>query len=315
MGTGKSIYVKAALDDLTFGGKIWGFPLYSNVTVIACNSALFKQAGLTRAPRSLDEQLAYAVRIFAKTGKAGYAPALSKPDGFMLQQGLPIVAGGRAVFNSPRHVALVEKLAAAYRAGGILKDRLFAEDNFPAVIAAYDGGRLAMLTAPPTALKRIEVDAPDIYAFTDIAPAPLGPTGIVDGGWLIHFAVPAGVDPKLLPAVAEFARYVTDDENQLAFAKLANVFPTTIAAANDPYFQNVSTHAGASEKAVAIGAQAMKESRTLYVAGIDDYDELRHALVNAVEAGMTGRQDVKTALDQAVALWNKKLAKQTSQAH
>jgi len=313
MGTAKSTYVKAAIDDLTFSGKIWGFPLYSNVTVIACNTSLLKQAGLTRPPRSLDEQLEFAVRIYEKTGKAGYAPALSKPDGFMLQQGLPIVENGRAVFNSPQHVALVKKLAAAYQAGGILKDHLFAEDNFPTVIAAYNGGRLAMLTAPPAALNRIETDAPDVYAITKVVPAPLGPTGIVDGGWLIHFAVPVGLDPALLPAVADFARFITNDENQLAFAKLANVFPTTVAASNDSYFQKLSAHPNASEQAMAVGAESMKQSRTLYVAGIEDYDELRRALVNAVEAGMTGKQNVKAALDAAAALWNKKLARQAHQ--
>lgn len=312
MGDGKSTYVKAAVDDLTFSGKTYGFPLYSNVTVIAYNTSLFKQAGLTRPPQSLDEQLAFSSKIFAATGKAGFSPSLAKADGFMLQQGLPILKDGKAVFNSPQHVALIEKLAVAYKSGGILKDSLFSEDNFPAAIAAYNGGRLAMLSAPPTALKRIQSDASDIYAVTNIAAAPLGPTGIVDGGWLIHFAVPSGVDPKLMPEVAKFARFLTNDENQLAFAKLANVFPTTVAAANDPYFQQLPANAGASEKAVAIGAESMKRSRTLYVAGIDDYDELRRSLVNAVEAGVTGKQDPKAALDTAVAIWNKKLA---TQAH
>lgn len=312
MGASKAAYVKAAIDDLTFSGKIYGFPLYSNVTVIAYNTRLFRDAGLTRPPQSLDEQLAFSKQIFAKTGKAGFSPSLAKADGFLLQQGLPIIKDGKAAFNSPQHVALVKKLAAVYKAGGILKDSLFSEDNFPAAIAAYNGGRLAMLSAPPTAMKRIEADAKDIYAVTDVAPAPLGPTGIVDGGWLIHFAVPAGVDPSLMPEIAKFARYVTDDENQLAFAKLANVFPTTVEAANDAYFQKLPANAGASEKAVAIGAESMKRSRTLYVAGIDDYDELRRSLVNAIEAGVTGKQDPKAALDAAVAIWNKKLA---AQAH
>jgi len=312
MGAAKSTYVKAAIDDLTFSGKTYGFPFYSNVTVIAYNSRLFKDAGLTRPPQSLDEQLAFSKQIFARTGKAGFSPSLAKADGFLLQQGLPLIKDGKAAFNSPQHVALVEKLAAAYKTGAILKDSLFSEDNFPAAIAAYNGGRLAMLSAPPTALKRIDADAKDIYAVTDVAPAPLGPTGTVDGGWLIHFAVPTGVDLKLMPAIAKFARYITNDENQLAFAKLANVFPTTVEAANDANFRKLPANAGASEKAMAIGAESMKRSRTLYVAGIDDYDELRRSLVNAIEAGVTGKQDAKTALDAAVAIWNKKLA---SQAH
>jgi putative chitobiose transport system substrate-binding protein len=308
LGTARASYIPALLEDLRFKGRTYGFPMYSNVAIVAFNTTIFKAAGLTRAPNSLDEQLAFARQIYARTGKAGFSPALSKIDGMFMQQGLAVIADGKAVFNSPQHVALVQKLAATYKAGGLLKEGLFAEDNFPFVVDAYQGGRLGMLLAPPTALKRIEVDARDIYAVTDVAPAPLGPTGVADGGWLIHFAIPKGVDPTLLPAIGKFARYLTDDQNQLAFAKQANVFPTTIKAAADPHFIGVAPGAGATQKAVAAGAKSMAHARTLYVAGIDDYDELRRFLVKAVEAGVTGKQDVKQALDQAVVIWNKKLA-------
>eukprot|EP01030_Chromulinospumella_sphaerica_P018677 gene18677-18547_t len=301
-------YLPGTLQDLTFGGKTYGFPMYSNVAVITYNTEIFKQAGITRAPRDLDEQLLFARQIAARTGKAGLCPALSKIDGLMMQQGLPLLRDGKAVFNSPAHVALIRKLADTYRAGGLLKDALFAEDNFPAAIDAYKGGRLGMLLAPPTAVRRIETDAKDIYAITDVAPAPLGPTGIADGGWLVHFAVPKNVSPALLPAVGKFARYLTNDANQLAFAKQASVYPAAAEAARDPFFLAVPANAGAAEKAVSAGAVSMPHSHTLYVSGVTDYDELRRSLVKAVEAGVTGRQDIKQALDAAAAIWNKKLA-------
>ncbi|WP_371865341.1 ABC transporter substrate-binding protein [Duganella aquatilis] len=305
-------YLASTLQDLTFNGKTYGFPMYSNVAVIAYNTQIFKAAAIPHAPRDLDEQLLFARQIAARTGKAGLCPALSKIDGLMMQQGLAVIANGRAVFNSPAHVALIRKLADTYKAGGLLKDALFAEDNFPAAIDAYKGGRLGMLLAPPTAVKRIESDARDIYAITDVAPAPLGPTGIADGGWLIHYAVPKNVDAKLLPAIGKFARYLTNDANQLAFARQASVYPAMAQAANDPFFTTVPPNAGAAEKAVAAGAVSMPHSHTLYVAGITDYDELRRYLVKAVEAGVTGKQDIQQALDQAVAIWNKKLATQRS---
>jgi putative chitobiose transport system substrate-binding protein len=305
-------YLASTLEDLTFGGKTYGFPMYSNVAVIAYNTRIFKAAGIPHAPRDLDEQLLFARQIAARTGKAGLCPALSKIDGLMMQQGLAVIKDGKAVFNSPGHIALIKKLADTYKAGGLLKDALFAEDNFPAAIDAYKGGRLGMLLAPPTAVKRIQSDAKDIYAITDVAPAPLGPTGIADGGWLIHFAVPKNVDAKLLPAIGKFARYLTNDANQLAFARQASVYPAMAQAANDPFFMTVPPGAGAAEKAVSAGAVSMPHSHTLYVAGITDYDELRRYLVKAVEAGVTGKQDVKEALDQAVAIWNKKLASQRS---
>jgi putative chitobiose transport system substrate-binding protein len=305
-------YLASTLEDLTFGGKTYGFPMYSNVAVIAYNTQIFKAARIPHAPRDLDEQLLFARQIAARTGKAGLCPALSKIDGLMMQQGLAVIKDGKAVFNSPAHIALIKKLADTYKAGGLLKDALFAEDNFPAAIDAYKGGRLGMLLAPPTAVKRIQSDAKDIYAITDVAPAPLGPTGIADGGWLIHFAVPKNVDAKLLPAIGKFARYLTNDANQLAFAKQASVYPAMAQAANDPFFMTVPPGAGAAEKAVSAGAVSMPHSHTLYVAGITDYDELRRYLVKAVEAGVTGKQDVKQALDQAVAIWNRKLASQRS---
>ena len=310
LGAARSSYIPGTLEDLRFKGRTYGFPMYSNVAVVAFNTEIFRAAGLTRGPKTFDEQLAFARQIAAKTGKAGIAPALSKIDGLFMWQGLPVIRNGRAVFNSPAHVMLIQKLAATYKAGGLLKESLFAEDNFPAVVDAYKGARLGMLLAPPTALKRIQADAKDVYAITDVSPAPLGPTGIADGGWLIHFAVPKGVDPKLLPAIGKFALYLTGDANQLAFAKQASVFPTTVKAAADPFFLALPANAGAAEKAVAAGAASMVHSHTLYVAGIDDYDELRRSLVKAVEAGVTGKQDVKLALDAAVVIWNKKLAKQ-----
>jgi putative chitobiose transport system substrate-binding protein len=302
-------YLSSTLQDLTFHGKTYGFPLYSNVAVIAYNTEIFRAAGIERPPRTLDEQLAFARRIAQRTGKAGLCPALSKIDGLMMQQGLPVLANGRAAFNTPAHVALLEKLAQTYKAGGLLKDALFAEDNFPAAIDAYKGGRLGMLLAPPTAVRRIETDARDIYAKTDVAPAPLGPTGIADGGWLIHFAVPARVAAGKLPAIGEFARFLTNDANQLAFAKQASVYPAAALAAQDPFFTRAAG-TGAADKAVPAGAVSMPHARTMYVAGVEDYDELRRVLVKAVEAGVTGRADIRAALDEAAGIWNRKLAGQ-----
>jgi len=307
LGAERARYLPSALQDLNFGGRTYGFPLYSNVAVIAYNREIFRAAGLTRAPRNFDEQLAFARQVAQRTGKAGLCPALSKVDGLMMQQGLPVLAGGRAAFTSPAHVAFVQKLAETYRAGGLLKDGLFAEDNFPPAVEAYKTGRLGMLLAPPTAMKRIQADARDVYAVTEVAPAPLGPTGIADGGWLIHFGVPARVPAADLPGIGKFARFITSDENQLAFARQASVYPASIRAANDPFFLSVPAGAGAAEKAVAAGAVSMPHSRTMYVAGVEDYDELRRALVKAVEAGVTGRQDIQQALNGAADIWNRKL--------
>jgi putative chitobiose transport system substrate-binding protein len=205
LGTDRSAYTEGAIADLTFNGHVYGFPHYNSVNVMAYNTALFRSAGITRVPTTRDEQLAVAKAIKARTGQYGFSPALGKIAGLMLEEGLPLVANGKAVFNSPAHVAFVTKLADAYKAGGLLKDKLFSEDNFPASIDAYKSGRMAMLEAPPSALTRVRDDAADIYAVTDVAPVPIGARGIAAGGWLFHFAMPKGTDGAVAREAAAFA--------------------------------------------------------------------------------------------------------------
>jgi putative chitobiose transport system substrate-binding protein len=307
MGAARSAYTDGALQDLTFFGHVYGFPHYNSVNVLAYNRALFAQAGIEHPPSTFAEQLVIAKRIKARTGQAGFSPALGKIAGIFLEEGLPLIEGGRAVFNSPRHAAFLAQLADAYKAGGLLKDKLFSEDNFPASIDAYKAGRLAMMVAPPAALLRVRDDAPDVYALSDVAPAPVGAAGVAAGGWLFHFAMPRGIQGRQAQEAARFALYLTNAENQLAFARLAGAFPTAIAATRDPYFQTLPLEAGAFPKAVATGASRMGSVRTLYVAGIPGFEQLNKRLEDAVEGAVIGRRDIQEALDSAASYWNRRL--------
>jgi putative chitobiose transport system substrate-binding protein len=308
IGDDRKQYTAGALADVTFNGHIYGFPHYSSVNVMAYNRALFQQAGITHVPVTRDEQLAAAKQIRARTGRYGFSPALGKIAGVFLEEGLPLIEHGKAVFNSPAHVALIAKLRDAYLAGGLLKDKLFSEDNYPASIDAYKSGRMAMLEAPPSALTRVRDDAPDIYAVTDVAPVPIGAPGVAAGGWLFHFAMPKGTRGDVATEAARFAKFLTDDDNELAFAKLAGAFPAAREAAADPYFRELRSDAGAYEKAMALGASRLDVVRTLYVAGGPGFERLNKRLQDAVEAAIIGRRDIREALDDAVAFWNSKLS-------
>lgn len=309
LGKDRANYLEGAIKDVTFGGKVYGFPHYNGANVILYNTNLFKTAGLTKAPTNLDEQLAAAKVLKAKTGQAGWSPALGKIAGIFMQEGLPLVENGKAVFNSPKHVAVLTKFADGYKSGALLKDNLFAEDNFQTSIDAYKSGRLGMLVSPPSALTRIRDDAKDVYAATAVAPAPVGASGVVAGGWLFHFTMPKGVSGNVAEEAGKFAKYMTNDENQVEFSKLAGTFPTVKKAALDPHFQTLPANAGAFEKAVATGAKSMANIRTLYVAGVPEFEQLNKRLQDAVEAGVVGRKDIKASLDEAAAFWDSKLKK------
>ncbi|WP_374351040.1 extracellular solute-binding protein [Chitinimonas sp.] len=309
----RQLYLPGALADVSYDGHTWAVPFYNGANVIAYNTALFKAAGLdpAKAPGTLDEQISIAKQIKAKTGVAGFAPTLgpTKLEGLLAQEGLDVIKNGRAVFNSPAHVALVQKLADAYRSGALLKDGLFAQDNFQLSMAAYSSGRMAMLVTVPAALGRVRDDAPTVYQNTAVAPVPLSPSGMAAGGWQFTYVVPKNVDAKLLPEIGKLASFLTNSANQLAFARQAGTLPTARAAAADPYFHQAPAKAGAAELALIAAVKNLHQVRTIYLSGVPDAELLSTKLSSAVEQAVTGRKDAKQALDEAVAFWNKKLSR------
>ncbi|WP_034641451.1 extracellular solute-binding protein [Chitinilyticum aquatile] len=313
LGADRDKYTAGALADVTFkGGKTYAFPWYNAVSVLAVNSTIFKQAGLNPAQRltTLDEQLAAATVIASKTKIPGLAPTLGQPIGLFMAEGLPIVQDGRAVFNSPKHVELIRKYAAAYAAGALAKDGLFAEDNFANSIKMYNAGKLAMLETSPTALKTVKEEGKAVYAVTEVMPATAGPTGVVKGGWLFNFVVPKNIDPAIVPEVAKFAKFLTNDANQLEFSKATGgTFPSVRQATQDGFFQKLPANAGALEKGRAIGAASLDNVRTLTLLGVANPDPLRKKLIEEVESAVTGRKDAKQALDTAAAYWNANMNK------
>lgn len=310
LGADKAAYLPNALADLSFGGKLYGLPWYNNINVLVINGELFKKAGLDpkRPIASLDDELRLAKIIKAKTGVPGLLPQLGQIDGIMLGQGLPLIQNGKAVFNSPAHVALIRKLADAYKAGALARDNLFADDNYQASIKLYNSGRLAMMETAPTSAQRTQSDARNIYAATVVQPAPLGPTKIAQGGYLFSWSVSKGLPARTQQEAVKFARFLTGDAQQLAFAKVTGAtFPSTRRALADSYFVKTSAGGGAVESSRIEGAKVALNIRTLVLTGVPNVGDLKKNLVDNVEAAVTGKKDAQKALDDAVAFWNRQL--------
>ncbi|WP_047248487.1 ABC transporter substrate-binding protein [Chromobacterium subtsugae] len=310
LGADKSAYLPNALADLSFGGKLYGLPWYNNVNVLTLNGELFRKAGLDpRHPiASLDDELRLAKIIKAKTGVPGLLPQLGQIDGIMLGQGLPLIQNGKAVFNSPAHAGLVRKFADAYRAGALARDSLFADDNYQDSVKLYNSGRLAMMETAPTAAQKAREDARGIYAATVVQPAPLGPTRIVQGGYLFSWAVSRGLPARTQQEAVKFARFLTSDSQQLAFSKVTGAtFPSTQKALADSYFVKASADGGAIESSRIEGAKVARNIRTLVLTGVPRVADLKKSLVDNVEAAVTGKKDAQKALDDAAAFWNRHL--------
>jgi putative chitobiose transport system substrate-binding protein len=286
-------------------GRVYGIPWYVVPNILAYNETLFRRAGLDPAhpPATEDAFVQAAMAIKERTGVYGFMPNV---DGIRFlrifqEDGLPVLGADRhrAAFNGPEHVRLLATYVAMFKRDLFPADTL--QRGYLGATERYAAGQLAMLTTGPQFLLRVRADSPDVYRETRVAPYPLGRGRVLDLPTM-DLAVP--VASRHRSSAVDFALFVTNDANQLAFSHLVVIFPSTRAAARDPYF----TRGGATpeERARVIAASELGMARDLTVV-VPHSDELFRVFREAIENAFFGRMTPQQALDWAVKEWNAKL--------
>ncbi len=290
---------------LRYNGHAYGLPWYVVPDVLAYNRSLFRQAGLDpqRPPATEEAFMEAATRIKQRIGVYGFMPNVDSIRFLKVFQedGLPILSPDRhhAAFTSPAHVALLARYV------DLFKRDLFPDDTlrrgYLGATERYAAGQLAMLTTGPQFLLRIRTDSPDVYRDTAVAPAPLGTGRIRD---LPTMALVVPLASRHRSPALQFALFVTNDENQLAFCHLVVIFPSTRAAAADPYF----TRAGVTpeDRARVIAAAELGIARDLTVV-VPHSDELFRVFKEAIESAFYGRMTPQEALTWAAKEWDARL--------
>ncbi|MCK7518926.1 MAG: hypothetical protein MZV64_14980 [Ignavibacteriales bacterium] len=101
----------------------------------------------------------------------------------------------------------------------------------------------------------------------------------------------------------DFAFYVTNSENQIAFSKIETTSSINHVALNDPFF---TLDDGTLEtKARIIGAKELFDAvRLRKYLEHPQFDKLRDAFDEAVQKACLGNATTKEALDEAAQKWN-----------
>jgi putative chitobiose transport system substrate-binding protein len=286
-------------------GRAYAVPWYVTPTVIAYNAAVFRRAGLNPAdpPSSEEEMIQQARTIKDKTKIYGFMPNV---DGLRMlhrfqENGLPILSrdGKRAVFNSPEHVRYLTRYVELFKGDYFPEDTL--RRGFLGATERYSAGQLGMLTTGPQFLLRVKRDNPDVYAQTFVAAYPKGKANTLH---LATMGVAVTRASRHTQAAVDFALFVTNDENQLAFSKQVVVFPSTKQAAADPFFKRGG--AGPEDVARKVGAADLPNARDLSVV-VPHSGDLFRVFREAIESAFYGKRSPKDALDWAVGEWNARL--------
>lgn len=288
-----------------FRGHSYGIPWYVAPAVVVYNVDLFRKAGLNpQTPPATEEGMIAAAQQLKDRAKVyGFMPLV---DGVsllyrFLENGLPILSdnGKRAVFNSPAHVAYLQRYVDLFKKDYFPEDAL--RRGYLGAVERYSAGQLGMLLVGPQFLLRIKASNPEVYAKSAVAAYPMGK------GRTIHTPLMTLTVPKASKHQAEaakFALFVTNDANQLAFSKLVVIFPSTKAAAADVYFKKAGTDP--ESKARSIAADELKWGRDLTLV-VSNEGELFKIFREAVERAFFGKMTPQEALEWAVREWNARL--------
>ncbi|HLO88247.1 MAG TPA: sugar ABC transporter substrate-binding protein [Nostocaceae cyanobacterium] len=300
----RSSYLPNIWKASTLNNKSFGIPWYLTTRLTIYNTDLLKQAGITKPPATYTELAKVAQQIKEKTGKyAFFVTFVPQDSGEVLesfvQMGVTLIdAEGKAAFNSPQGKAAFQYWVDLYKKGLLPKEALTQGHRH--AIDLYQAGETAFLASGGEFLNTIAKNSPKIAQVSDIAPQITGDTGKKNVA-VMNIVIPRAT--KQPDAAVKFALFVTNDENQLAFAKAAKVLPSTIKALSDSYFKDAPANASTLDKARIISAQQLQQAEVL-TPTLKDINLLQKAIYENLQAAMLGQKTVDKAVEDAAQQWN-----------
>jgi putative chitobiose transport system substrate-binding protein len=300
----RSSYLPNIWQASTLNGKSFGIPWYLTTRITIYNTDLLKQASISKPPATYQELAQAARQIHDKTGKYAFFTTFVPQDSgevleSLVQMGVNLVdKQEKAAFNTPEGRAGFKYWVDLYQQGLLPKECLTQGHRH--AIDLYQSGETAFLASGAEFLKTIANNAPQIAKSSTIAPQITGNTGKKNVA-VMNVVIPRS--SKNPDAALKFALFVTNDDNQLGFAKAANVLPSTVRALSNSYFREVPANASTVEKARIISAQEMQKAQVL-TPKMKDFKLLQRAIYENLQAAMLGRKTVDQAVADAAKQWD-----------
>ncbi|MBW4638784.1 MAG: sugar ABC transporter substrate-binding protein [Gloeocapsa sp. UFS-A4-WI-NPMV-4B04] len=300
----RSTYLPNIWKASTLNGKSFGIPWYLTTRLTIYNTDLLKKAGISKPPATYTELAAAARQIKDQTGKYAFFTTFVPEDSAevlesFVQMGVTLVdAQGKAAFNTPQGKAAFQYWVDLYK-NGLLPREVLTQGHRQA-IELYQAGETAMLGSGPEFLKVIATNAPAIAKVSATAPQITGNTGKKNVA-VMNLIIPRDTDQP--QAALKFALFVTNNENQLAFAKAASVLPSTVQALSDPYFKTLKPDASSLEKARVVSASQLQQAEVL-IPAMKNLNVLQKTIYENLQAAMLDEKTVDQAINDAAQEWN-----------
>lgn len=286
--------------------QTFALPWYLTTSITVYNQDLFTAANLDQAPQTYAE-LAEAARIIKqKTGKyAFFISFVANDSGDVLESfvkmGVELLdKSGQAGFNNPKGKAAFQYWVDLYQQE-LLPPEVLTQGHRRG-IELYQAGEIAILNTGAEFIDTITNNAPSIVEVSAIAPQI---TGVTDkkSVAVMNLVIPRHSDRP--EEALKYALFVTNTENQLAFAEKSNVLPSTTQAV-DQYIANLEQQTAKSlkDQAKKISAAQLNDAEVL-IPATKELHRLQKAIYENLQAAMLNEKTVEQAVQDAADDWNK----------
>ncbi|MCL2929726.1 MAG: sugar ABC transporter substrate-binding protein [Trichodesmium sp. St16_bin4-tuft] len=286
-------------------GKSLGIPWYGTMNITIYNSELFKEAEIEEPPTNYTELAKVARQIKEKTDKYAFFVSFSPQGGNEVlesfgKMGVELInVDGKAAFNTPVGEAVFKYWVDLYR------EDLLPEEVLTEAIQAgedlYQAGETAMVFSGPEFITAISENIPEIGKVSFPTSQITGKTdkkGIV----LMNFAISSKT--KLPDGALKFVLFITNYQNQMAFAQETNVLPSTTKTLKNSYFQNISSDASTQDRGRVISANQILAAEVL-LPPIKNLDKLKQIIYQNLQEAMLAEKTIEQAIADAASEWNK----------
>lgn len=299
----KDIYLDAAYNSAKLGDGVYALPWYATPNIMVYNKELYEQGGITEVPTTYDELFAEAKDFKDKTGSYLFTPPAMYH--LLIAYGIPILNEDNtaAAFNTPEAVELLTTIKELGDANAI-QTETGSWDNWDQDRQLYAQGMLATVLGGPQTVSRLKDEAPESVDTMGVSSAILGPAKISSEA-IMNLCISSG--SKHPKEAVDFANWITNDENQLAFCHEVSIFPTTKVASDDPFFSSdtetvegqANYYASISAKTAVDNALGIEQDQDIKDEVSTLSDKLFAEDMTPEEALAEAERNVNTILSQA----------------
>jgi putative chitobiose transport system substrate-binding protein len=231
-------YFPDLFNDSLVDGKSYQVPWYQAVPVELVNTEIFEAAGLTvdDFPETWDGIPELCKTIKDATGKL--CDIRLTVNDYLAQMvyegGVDVIneGGTEFTFDSAEGVAWLQTYVDMVAAGTVDRAQLITADDRTA-LELFTSGNAPFYNTGPQLIREVKTSNPDLYEKLAIAPFPVGKSGVIQP---TSMAISIKADTEFPNASMALAVFFTNAMSEVEFSKVVAVYPSVIAAYEDPFF-------------------------------------------------------------------------------